>query len=262
MVAQRNNLTIALIFLSLLAAPFSALAAEIDKVVFTSAEQTIAPSTPSSQMTVEAEDAAGEAVRGSTVCVQIISSSPSAEFSTNSTSWNSTPVRKLSLTISSNQYRRNFYYRDSSEGTFTLTLRAALRPEGSTCTTWKGSASWTSTQPIVVKVGADTIVDAAPAAPADAAPKYAASPSQTKKQYATEKSKYSSNMVGAEVFEEQRADPGAPQTAASGLFSGSLWWVAVLGLVLAGCIALFLSRKSVKQEATTQGWNIIEEKGE
>lgn len=130
--------------------PCAASAAVVDHVEFTTGEQSIAPSTASGQITIETQDGAGVAVNGNSVCISITSSSLTGEFSTNETSWGSEPVRTLALTQSTSQYRRNFYYRDSASGSFTLTAQAGPRP-GSTCTGWDpGTALWSATQTIQV----------------------------------------------------------------------------------------------------------------
>ena len=245
--------------------PFAAGATGITQITFTSPSQTIEPSVASARITIEVEDAAGEAVRGSTVCLVVISSSPSGEFSTNVDSWNAEPLRKLVLTISSNQYRRNFYYLDSTEGTFTLTARAALRPNGSTCSEWKGSPTWSASQQITVDKNAVAIAAARDAElTAATAPKAEpkASTPTTKKKTTKFVSKSVSGggeeVAAVEPPDTQDTSPapvGGSQVAAAGFFSDSLWWVAALGLVGAGCVAVVLSKKSARQE-----WNIIEQK--
>ena len=241
------------------ALPFSVTAAGISQIVFTSPPQTIEPSVASARITVEAQDTTGAAVRGSTVCVIVTSSSMSGEFSTNATNWSAEPVRVLSLTISSNQYRRNLYYRDSFEGTAILTARAALRPDGSSCTAWKGSSTWSVTQQITVDKNATAIAAAKEAA--SASEKVTTSPAPKKKA----STKQPSSPIASEETDTPVATtaPGtSPEStehlqvsAAGSLFSDSLWWVAALGLVGAGCVAVVLSKKSAKQE-----WNIIEQK--
>lgn len=124
--------------------------------VFVTASQTISLGVSSEQITLEAQNAAGSPVKGSTVCLQVISSSQHGEFSSNVTNWSSEPVRKLTLTLATNQYRRNFYYKDSTPGSHTLTAKGALKPDGSTCTGWSpdgGNFQWTILQTISVGGG-------------------------------------------------------------------------------------------------------------
>lgn len=242
----------------------------ITQIAFTSPLQTVEPSVASSRITIEAQDAADIAVRGSTVCLSVTSSSQSGEFSTNATSWSAEPVRSLALTISSNQYRRNYYYRDKSEGIFTLSVRAGLRAQGSTCSAWKGEPTWSATQQITIDKNAAAIVAAhereSATTAALAAPKTEskASTPTTKKKTST----FVSKSVTEDDVEPTAADsqgassapvpPLAPsQVAAASLFSDSLWWVAALGLVGAGCLAIVLSKKSASKE-----WDVIEEKGD
>jgi len=132
-------------------APIGAYADSIEKFSFTTDPQSIAAGAASGQITIEAEDANGVPVNGNTVCMQVTSSSQSGEFSTNAANWSAEPIRILALTLSSSQYRRNFYYRDSANGTHTLRAQAALRP-GTTCTTWspESGVQWTATHSITV----------------------------------------------------------------------------------------------------------------
>ena len=258
---SKKCLTAVAISAALMTALPAAASAGVSQIAFTSAVQTVEPSVASGRITIEAQDTAGGAVRGSTVCVQVTSSSASGEFSTNATSWNAEPVRVLSLTISANQYRRNFYYRDSAEGTMTLTARAAPRPEGSTCTAWKGSSAWSAAQQITIDKNAAEIIATREAA---SAPKVE-TPAPTPKKKPS--SKYVANSTAAEESNDSApADVPSttpeytkePQVAAVGsLFSDSLWWVAALGLVGAGCFAVVLSRKSATKE-----WDIVEQKEE
>lgn len=124
---------IALAFM-LLSLPFSAFAVgTIDQFTIITDPVTVEPGTVSPQLTVEAQDAAGNPVNGNTVCLEMTSSSASGEFSSNGTVWGDTPYRTLALTLSSNQYRRNFFYRDVSPGSVTITVFALTRPADSTC---------------------------------------------------------------------------------------------------------------------------------
>ncbi|MDO8552894.1 MAG: PKD domain-containing protein [bacterium] len=130
--------------------PLGVYADAIGKISFTTDAQSIAVGTSSSQITLETEDVNGVPVKGNTVCVQITSSSQSGEFSTNTT-WGTDSIRTLSLTIASNQYRRNFYYRDGAAGSYSLSAKAAIKP-GETCTTWSPDTGvqWTATQNIII----------------------------------------------------------------------------------------------------------------
>ncbi len=143
-------LRVFLIAVVFLFAPTCVLAATIDHLLFTTDQQTIAPSAVSEQITIEAQDADDIAVNGNSVCMQVTSTSATGEFSTNATSWDAVPIRTISLTLSTTQYRRNFYYRDSSQGTFVLTAKAGVR-SGTTCTGWNPEdATWTSAHSITV----------------------------------------------------------------------------------------------------------------
>lgn len=130
--------------------------ADVAQFVFTTTAQTVAPSVATEQVTLEAQDASGQPVSGSTLCIRITSSSGSGQFSTN-TSW-SDPLSTLTLTLSSNQSRRNFYYRDASSGSHILSAEAAPRPDGSTCTQWSpdSGVSWTASHTVTVSGSTQT----------------------------------------------------------------------------------------------------------
>lgn len=137
------------------------LAAEISQFVFTTAPQAISLNVSSEIITIEAQDASGNPIKNNTVCLQIISSSQIGEFSTNKDNWSTEPIRILNLTLATNQYRRNFYYKDSTTGSYILTVKAVLKPEDKTCPqlmTEEWSAQWTAKQNIVISSsgGGDT----------------------------------------------------------------------------------------------------------
>lgn len=125
--------------------------AAIEQIVFTTTAQSIALSAASTKITIEAQDGSGTAVNGNSVCIQITSSSATGEFSASEANWSS-PVHALVLTLSKGQFRRNFYYRDASNGSFTLTAQAGPQP-GSSCTGWTPGATWSATQAITVGTG-------------------------------------------------------------------------------------------------------------
>ncbi|MHB1086787.1 MAG: PKD domain-containing protein [Minisyncoccota bacterium] len=136
--------------------PFFAQAG-VAQFVFTTTAQSVAPSVATEQITLEAQDASGQPVSGSTICIRLTSSSGSGQFSTN-TSWGD-PLSALTLTLSSNQSRRNFYYRDASSGSHILLAEAAPRPDGGTCTQWspEGGVSWTARHTVSVSESSQTV---------------------------------------------------------------------------------------------------------
>lgn len=123
----------------------------IAKFVFVTEPQTIVPGTSSDQITLEAQDSAGNPVKGYTICLEFTSSSITGDFSTNET-W-ADPFKTLILTLGTNQYRRNLFYRDASAGTHTISVKALPRPEGKTCSGLspeERSTQWTASQQITV----------------------------------------------------------------------------------------------------------------
>ncbi|TSC63021.1 MAG: hypothetical protein Athens041674_341, partial [Parcubacteria group bacterium Athens0416_74] len=131
--------------------------ADVAQFVFTTTAQSVAPSVATEQITLEAQDASGQPVSGSTICIRLTSSSGSGQFSTN-TSWGD-PLSALTLTLSSNQSRRNFYYRDASSGSHILLAEAAPRPDGGTCTQWspEGGVSWAARHSVSVSGSSQTV---------------------------------------------------------------------------------------------------------
>jgi len=128
------------------------LLADVQKFVFVSTVQTIAPTKISEQITLQSQDANGnESKVLSTACVELRTSSSQGQFSSSATSWLPVSV----LTIAKNSANRNFYYKDTTAGTYTLTAKVALKPESESrsCTVWP-VAEWPSgfsaTQSIVV----------------------------------------------------------------------------------------------------------------
>lgn len=134
-----------------LAANAAAAQSNIAGFAFITDQQTIAPGISSDKITVEAHDSAGNPVNGHTACLEFISSSPAGDFSTNE-AW-SESFKTFILTLGTNQYRRNLFYKDSSLGTHTISVKAMLRPEGKTCpglSPEEWSAQWTASQQITV----------------------------------------------------------------------------------------------------------------
>jgi hypothetical protein len=262
---------LAIIF-ALVLVPLSADAAAINKISFTTTPQSIVPSAVSARITVETQDATGVPVSGNRVCLRVTSSSATAEFSTNETTWG-TPMQTLALTQSANQFRRNLYYRDASSGTFTLTAKAGLAP-GSTCTLWSAeSATWSATQTITI--GSESTSNTASAeqsqttatttTTATAAHTTTTSASGTfapavkpVKAAITSKSAATVLPPSPEAANESPAPlvATATQVAAAGSVSDGdyLWWLALFALTILACGAAFAARYFQKRE-----WNIIDE---
>lgn len=100
--------------------------AEVSEILFITEEQSIKTGTPSSVITVKFQNSSGEVgSMGETSDLFLESSSGTGEFSSNAENWES--IEKL--TVNSNWTSRSFYYRDSSEGVFTISARLASRSE-------------------------------------------------------------------------------------------------------------------------------------
>src|SRR3989344_6744518 len=146
---QKIGKIITVAFLTLF--PFAA-SAQVTQFAFTTSPQNIAPNAVSETITVQAQDSAGEsAPMTQTACLHFSSASSNGQFSSSATSWTNVSV----LTMNKSSANKNFYYKDDTEGTYTLFVQIALRPEGETrsCASWpieEWNIQWTITQNIVV----------------------------------------------------------------------------------------------------------------
>lgn len=113
----------------------SAYASGVSKIAFTTDEQTILPGDVSDPITVQTQDSSGSSTpTPETIDLQFTSTSNTGEFLNSS----GNPV---TTTMSKNTSNRTFYYRDSSEGSFTIRVLATGRDSGET---------WSAEQKITV----------------------------------------------------------------------------------------------------------------
>ena len=99
--------------------------AQVSKIVFTTESQTVKPGEVSGTITVQLQDSAGSSYKATeTVDVEFLSSSASGEFLSPSSE------NAVTKTISTGSANKNFRYRDSTKGTFTLTVKATGRTSG------------------------------------------------------------------------------------------------------------------------------------
>ncbi len=102
----------------------SAYAVGVSKIGFTTDEQSIKPNTLSGPLTIQTQDSGGSSVQTpETIDLEFLSTSPTGEFLGS----NGNPV---TTTMSKNTANRTFYYRDSGEGSFTITINATGRDTG------------------------------------------------------------------------------------------------------------------------------------
>lgn len=98
--------------------------AQIDKVVFTSEVQIIKPGEISDPITIQTQDSSGNIYQTSeTLDVQFVSTSPIGEFLNSS----GNPVTTY---MSKNTANKTFYYKDSKEGEFQITVNIRGRESG------------------------------------------------------------------------------------------------------------------------------------
>lgn len=118
---------------------------------FVTDAQTAAPGTPSNAITIAASGPAS-----ATTCILLSSNSSTGQFSSSATNWSSV----VAVTMSKNTSNRSFFYKDSSNGSFTITARIAPKPESvsASCTSWAdASASVSATLTQSIQIGSDSV---------------------------------------------------------------------------------------------------------
>ena len=111
-----------IIFISNFVFVNSVFASSVSNIIFTTSEQTIGVSMVSDIITIQSRDSTGTPTSlGEKGYLYLTSSSITGEFSASSTSW--LPITEQ-ITYNSNWKNKNFYYKDSTPGTYTLTILA------------------------------------------------------------------------------------------------------------------------------------------
>jgi len=114
---------------------YATITTDVVKIAFTTDAQTIKPNTLSGAITIQTQDSGGVSLQTpETIDLEFTSSSPTGEFLTST----GNPV---GTTMSKNTANRTFYYRDSTEGAFTLTINATGRESGE---------SWSANQQMII----------------------------------------------------------------------------------------------------------------
>ena len=99
--------------------------AQVSKIVFTTEPQTVKLGEISGTITIQLQDSAGNSSKATeTVDVEFLSTSASGEFLSPSSD------NAVTKTISTGSANKNFRYRDSTNGIFTMTLKATGRTSG------------------------------------------------------------------------------------------------------------------------------------
>ena len=110
------------------------------------------PGIISEQITVQAQAEGGASFSlAGTACLAFTSTSAQGQFSTSASNWNPVSV----VTMNKGTANKNFYYRDSQNGTQTLTVKIAQKPESESrsCANWpvgEWNVEWTATQGITI----------------------------------------------------------------------------------------------------------------
>lgn len=93
--------------------------AQVSKIEFVTDPQFIKSNVVSEKITIQAQDSSGSSFQTpETLYLELTSSSATGEFSSSETSWKNTD----SVTMSKNSANRSFYYKDFTEGTYTITV--------------------------------------------------------------------------------------------------------------------------------------------
>ena len=113
--------------------------ANIDRIVFFTPERNVSVGQISEVITIQVQNSGGgeEKLDESTNKVLVTVTSSTGEFNSNSTTWSPTDT----FTMNKNTANKNFYYKDSSAGTYIITAKL---------TTGETGKSWTATQNITV----------------------------------------------------------------------------------------------------------------
>lgn len=110
-------------------------AADVSKLNFTTEERQVKPNELSEVITIQAQDSSGNSFQTpETIDLVFVSTSPTGEFLNSSGNLATTYMSK-------NTANRSFYYRDSTTGTYTITIFAAGRDSGK---------EWSASQEILV----------------------------------------------------------------------------------------------------------------
>ena len=134
-----------LLFLTILFLVFPTVSfAEVSKIIFTTDAQSIKPNTLSGPLTIQIQDSSGGIYQTpETLDIQFISTSATGEFL-------GSTGNPATVYMSKNTANKTFYYKDSKEGTFTVTLNIRGRDSG---------VELTSNQQIIVSAGASGTTD-------------------------------------------------------------------------------------------------------
>lgn len=132
--------------------------AQVANFAFTTDSQTIEAGAVSGQLTVQAQGSGGTSANiPQTACLSFDAVSSQGQFSSSATAWNPITI----LTMSKNTANKSFYYKNTQEGTHTLTVKVSLKPEDESrsCANWpvgEWNISWTATQNITVGTGSSS----------------------------------------------------------------------------------------------------------
>ncbi len=152
------------LFSSLIFSALSVFAEVPTSFVFVSLPQTIAVGAVSETITLQTQNATGNSVvLPQTGCLSLKSTSSSGQFSSSASNWNPVSV----LTMNKGTANRNFYYKNTSTGTQTISVQAVLKPEteNRSCSAWPVSewpeGSVASQSLVVGGSGADNTANSA-----------------------------------------------------------------------------------------------------
>ena len=113
--------------------------AQVSKIEFVTDPQSIKPNTLSSAITIQTQDSGGNSFQTpETIDLEFLSSSPTGNFL-------GSTGNSVTTYMSKNTANKTFYYKDSTEGTYTITINAKGRDTGE---------EWVATQQIIISSNA------------------------------------------------------------------------------------------------------------
>ncbi len=124
-------------------------AGDISQIIFSPESSQTAKPNEAALLTIQLQYAGDS---HPTSCMQMFTNSSTGQFSSSSSNWNN--VDKL--TINSNWTNKNFYYKDSTVGTYTITVKIV---SGVSCANFTDQeAQWTASHNIVISESGSTTI--------------------------------------------------------------------------------------------------------
>ncbi len=131
--------------------------ANVDHIVFVSEQQTVSLDTISKILTIQTQNSNGVAEPiDETGDLSVTVTSPTGQFNSNATTWNPSNT----FTMSKNTANKNFYYKDTTVGTYTITATLTTRVTGKI---WSASQNITIGEEVINVGGGEVLGTSTPA---------------------------------------------------------------------------------------------------